>query len=133
MAGTSYSSSDESFSAYDSDEEEETTSGADPELSARLIEALSPTGFMYGTLWPIIIENADREQRVLCLCYVNQFFASVVRRVTSDCAKRVGELNSGVRLCSWMDFDASFQFRTTFLWSAGRSKLRDPYTSILTC
>ena len=130
MAGTSYSSSDESFSAYDSDEEEETTSGADPELSARLIEALSPTGFMYGTLWPIIIENAGREQRVVCLCYVNQFFASVVRRVTSDCAKQVGELNSGVRFCL---LTRASHPGLLFLWRAGRSKLRDPYTSILTC
>ncbi|KAL5523253.1 hypothetical protein ACEPAF_1520 [Sanghuangporus sanghuang] len=55
--------------------------------SVRMTEALSPTGNMYETLWPIIIEQATDIQRNHCLRNVNTFFEKIVCRIASDAVR----------------------------------------------
>ncbi|OCB86594.1 hypothetical protein A7U60_g6272 [Sanghuangporus baumii] len=60
------------------------------QFSSRMTEALSPTGNMYETLWPIIIEQATDIQRNHCLRNVNTFFEKIVCRIASDAVRDVG-------------------------------------------
>ncbi|EJC98318.1 uncharacterized protein FOMMEDRAFT_171218 [Fomitiporia mediterranea MF3/22] len=51
-------------------------------LTARLVEALSPTSSLYGVLWPIIMEQATEKQQKR-LRYVNKFLDDIFRRIVS--------------------------------------------------